>query len=97
MAYELLRLVIPHRIEGGEFPERIEIEEDAIGRQDLEREVRYYVPERTCTVESSHGYTDALVSTRYVHELSCHTLDDWPDREPPSYCPICGRRIEEER
>ena len=57
-------------------------------------ELMALLKQRTCTVESSHGYTDALVSTRFVHELSCHTLDEWPNREPPSYCPYCGRRIE---
>ena len=49
---------------------------------------------RTCRMESMHGYTDPYVSTRYTVELSCHTLEDWPDSEPPSYCPWCGRKVE---
>lgn len=61
--------------------------------QDGMVESRRYVPERTCKVESSHGYTDAFVQTRYVLELSCHTLDEWPDREPPHFCPICGAKV----
>lgn len=50
----------------------------------------------TCHVESMHGYTDPFASTRYSVELSCHTLEDWPDREPPEYCPWCGARVMEE-
>lgn len=49
--------------------------------------------ERTCHVESMHGYTDHFASTRYSVELSCHTLEDWPDREPPEYCPWCGAKV----
>lgn len=52
-----------------------------------------YVPEMTCSVESSHGYTDMLIHNRYVHELSCHTLDEWPDPKPPSFCPYCGAKV----
>ena len=59
-------------------------------------ESRKYVPERTCKVESSHGYTDAFARTLYVHELSCHTIDEWPDREPPSFCPYCGAKVMDE-
>ena len=47
----------------------------------------------TCKVESMHGYTDAFTHTSYCVELSCHTLDAWEDSIPPSYCPICGRRV----
>ena len=47
----------------------------------------------TCRVESMHGYTDTFASTRYSVELSCHTLEDWPDREPPDFCPWCGARV----
>lgn len=54
---------------------------------------RVFRRERSCRVESMHGYTDPFVSTRYSVELSCHTLEDWPDREPPSYCPWCGARV----
>lgn len=49
--------------------------------------------EQTCTVESMHGFTDAHVSTRYFVELSCHTIDDWGDSEPPKFCPYCGRKV----
>lgn len=52
--------------------------------------------EQTCTVESMHGFTDAYVSTRYFVELSCHTIDDWGDSEPPQYCPYCGRKVVDE-
>jgi len=51
--------------------------------------------ERTCHMESMHGYTDPFVSTRYSVELSCHTLEDWPDSEPPEYCPWCGAKVVE--
>ena len=47
----------------------------------------------TCEVESMHGYTDPYTTTRYVVELSCHTLDDWPESEPPAYCPWCGAKV----
>lgn len=47
----------------------------------------------TCRLESMHGYTDPYVTTRYVVELSCHTLDDWPESEPPAYCPWCGAKV----
>ena len=47
----------------------------------------------TCRVESMHGYTDPYTTTRYVVELSCHTLDDWPESEPPAYCPWCGAKV----
>lgn len=47
----------------------------------------------TCRLESMHGYTDPYVATRYVVELSCHTLDDWPESEPPAYCPWCGAKV----
>ena len=40
-----------------------------------------------------HGYTDPYTTTRYVVELSCHTLDDWPESEPPAYCPWCGAKV----
>lgn len=50
----------------------------------------------TCRVESMHGYTDHFASTRYSVELSCHTLEDWPDCDPPEYCPWCGARVVEE-
>ena len=49
----------------------------------------------TCRVESMHGYTDPFVSTRYSVELSCHTLEDWPDSEPPDYCPWRGAKVVE--
>lgn len=52
--------------------------------------------ERTCHVESMHGYTDPFASTRYSVGLSCHTLEDWPDREPPEFCPWCGAKVVEE-
>ena len=47
----------------------------------------------TCRMESMHGYTDPYVATRYVVELSCHTLDDWPESELPIYCPWCGAKV----
>ena len=47
----------------------------------------------TCKVESMHGYTDAHTHTSWCVELSCHTLDAWEDSIPPSYCPICGRKV----
>ena len=47
----------------------------------------------TCKVESMHGYTDAHTHTSWFVELSCHTLDAWEDSIPPSYCPICGRKV----
>lgn len=47
----------------------------------------------TCKVESMHGYTDARTHTSWCVELSCHTLDAWEDSIPPSYCPICGRKV----
>lgn len=47
----------------------------------------------TCRLESMHGYTDPYVTTRYVVELSCHTLDDWLESEPPAYCPWCGAKV----
>ena len=50
----------------------------------------------TCRLESMHGYTDPYVTTRYVVELSCHTLDDWPESEPPAYCPWCGAKVVED-
>lgn len=57
---------------------------------------RVFAREQTCRVESMHGYTDPFASTRYSVELSCHTLEDWPDSEPPEYCPWCGARVVEE-
>lgn len=47
----------------------------------------------TCELEGMHGYTDPFVRTRYAVELSCHTIDEWGEREPPEYCPYCGRRV----
>ena len=32
--------------------------------------------------------------TWWDFNLSCGHGFDWPWREPPAYCPICGRRIE---
>lgn len=55
--------------------------------------VRLDVKTGTCTVESIHGFTDAHVNTRYFVELSCHTIDDWSDSEPPKFCPYCGRKV----
>ena len=47
----------------------------------------------TCTVEGSHSY-DTADGPKWYIELSCHTLDEWPDKEPPLYCPWCGARVE---
>lgn len=46
-----------------------------------------------CSIESMHGYTDAFAQTRYSVQLSCHTIDDWGDSEPPDYCPYCGKKV----
>lgn len=49
-----------------------------------------------CRVESMHGFTDPFVGTGHCVELSCHTIDDWRDSEPPAFCPYCGRKVVEE-
>lgn len=59
-------------------------------------ERKRYVPEETCKLESSHGWTDAYVSHRWTVELDCHTIDDWGERELPDYCPYCGRKVVDE-
>lgn len=50
----------------------------------------------TCRLESMHSYTDSCATMRYVIELSCHTLDDWSESEPPAYCPWCGAKVVEQ-
>lgn len=60
-----------------------------------EQAVEAVLGDRTCRVESMHGYTDPYVSARYSVELSCHTLEDWSDSEPPAYCPWCGAKVVE--
>lgn len=47
----------------------------------------------TCNVESS--IIDTYEYNRWEYELSCGHTIIWEDSEPPRYCPICGRRIEQ--
>lgn len=57
------------------------------------KEVRKYVPESTCTVETTHWYDDPLPKRSHYIELSCHTLDSWNEDEPPLFCPYCGKKV----
>lgn len=52
--------------------------------------------DETCTVESIYSYLETYHTLRYVVELSCHTIDDWGDSEPPEFCPWCGKRVMDE-
>lgn len=47
----------------------------------------------TCHVESS--IIDTYEYNRWEYELSCGHTIIWEDSEPPRYCPICGRRVEQ--
>ena len=47
----------------------------------------------TCHVESS--IIDTYEYNRWEYELSCGHTIIWEDSEPPRYCPICGRSIEQ--
>ena len=46
----------------------------------------------TCHVELSHSYETAE-GAKWFFELSCHTLNEWPEQEPPSFCPHCGAKV----
>lgn len=59
----------------------------------VEIDGQWYVPERTCRVESSHEeYGDGCYSY-FEYELNCGHGIAWDDQLPPSYCPECGRRV----
>lgn len=47
--------------------------------------------ERTCKVVSSYYYDDY---DQYEFEFSCGHSVNMYDKEPPNYCPNCGRRVE---
>ena len=75
----------------GDYEQRTNDVLKAFGK--MEQEIAATLGSGTCKVESMHGYTDAHTHTSWCVVLSCHTLDAWEDSIPPSYCPICGRKV----
>lgn len=45
----------------------------------------------TCKVEGSIDYGEFGC---WQYDLSCGCRILWPDSEPPTFCPECGRRVE---
>lgn len=48
--------------------------------------------ERTCEIVGSYYYDDY---NQYEFEFSCGHSVNMYDKEPPNYCPNCGRKVEQ--
>lgn len=98
-----LYLTIPNRLDNGVFPTRIVVDEDGLGRDDLETESRTYLPETggECLLRHNGKHTGIVIEPEDLECTNCGYSREyffWYEatgfhNRLVNYCPRCGMKI----